>query len=73
MASSCSQRHTVVSLILATMPLRSASRATSVQLKRDSGNARVAGSSQAMALICTTNSGGEDPGAARARTLFESW
>lgn len=41
------------------------------QLKRDSGRPRVAGSSQASALICTTSSGGKDPGAARARALFK--
>ncbi len=33
---------------------------------------RVTGSSQARALICTTSSGGEDPGPARARALFQS-
>jgi hypothetical protein len=43
----------------------------SAQLKRDKGRPRTAGISQARALICTTSSGGKDPGAARARALFE--
>lgn len=67
------QRHTVVALMRATMPHCCASRTISAQLKRDSGNPRVAGSSQARALICTTSSGGKGPGAARARALFEPW
>src|SRR5207253_3924553 len=71
MASSCSQRHTVVSLMRATMPQCCASRTMSPQLKRDSGSPRVAGSSQARALICTTSSGGESPGAARARVFVK--
>jgi hypothetical protein len=73
MASWCNQRHTVVSLMRATMPHCCASRTMSAQLKRDSGSPRVAGSSQARALICTTSSGGKSPGAAWARVFVKSW
>ena len=72
MASSCNQRHTVVSLTRATNPHRCASRTISAQLSRDSGSPRGAGSSQARALICTTSSGGKNPGAARAWALFQA-
>ena len=67
-----SQRHTVLPLMVATSPLRCASRAMSAQLKRDRGTPRVAGSSHAMALTSTTTSGGKNPGAARARAFFEA-
>jgi len=43
------------------------------RLRRASGKPRTAGISPARALICRTNSGGKDPGAARARALFEPW
>src|SRR5580765_825006 len=72
MASSCSQRQTVLSLMRATRPERSACRATSATLSRDSGRPRLAGSSQASALISTVSSGGKDPRASRAGSLFEA-
>src|SRR4030042_820740 len=60
-ASSESQRQTVLALIRATSPVRRASAATSVTLIRESGIPRDAGSSQAMALTWTTSSGGKNP------------
>src|SRR5574341_2369254 len=72
MASSCSQRHTVVSLSVATRPQRCASRTMSAVLRRDSGKPRVAGNSQARALTCTTSSGGEHPRPARPQALLEA-
>src|SRR5436309_8802272 len=72
MASSWSHRHTVVSLMVATMPERWASRTRSPMLRRESGKPRVAGSSHARALIWTTTSGGKKPGAARARSLLQA-
>ena len=73
MASSLSHRHTVLSLMVATMPQRWASRTMSAVLKRESGRPRVDGSSQAMALTCTTTSGGKNRGAARSWSLFQAW
>ena len=61
-ASSCSHRHTVLSLTVATMPCRWASRTISAVLKRDSGTPNVAGNSHARALTWTTTSGGKSPG-----------
>ena len=61
MASSLSQRHTVLSLTVATMPQRFTARTMSAVLKRDSGNPSLAGNSQAIALTCTTTSGGGKP------------
>src|SRR3990170_2310483 len=72
MASSLSQRHTVLSLMVATSPLRSTSRAMSAQLKRDSGRPRVAGNSQAIALTSTTTSGGKSSGATRAQAFIQT-
>src|SRR5258706_16173823 len=72
MASSLSQRHTVLSLMVAASPLRSTSRAMSPQLKRDSGSPRVRGSSQAMALTSTTTSGGKNSGPPRALAFLQS-
>src|SRR6266852_3533195 len=72
MASSWSHRHTVVSLMVATMPERWASRTRSLMLRRESGKPRVAGSSHARALIWTTTSGGEKPWAARAWSLLQA-
>src|SRR2546427_5762526 len=63
MASSCSQRQTVLPLMLATKPVAQAWRASSGALQRDNGCCSVAGNSQARALTCTTTSGGERPGA----------
>src|SRR6266851_3331141 len=72
MASSLSHRHTVLSLMVATMPARCASRTRSPMLSRDSGTPSVAGSSHARALIWTTTSGGKKPGAARAGALLQA-
>ena len=71
-ASSCNQRHTVLSLMRATNPERWACRATSATLRRDSGKPSVAGSSQASALISTMSSGGKDPRSTRAGSLFQA-
>jgi hypothetical protein len=49
-ASSRSQRHTVLPLIVATRPRRRTSSAMSLVLSRDRGKPRTAGSSQARAL-----------------------
>src|SRR5712692_5333482 len=72
MASSLSQRHTVLSLIVATMPQRCASRTMSAVLRRERGKPSVAGSSQAMAFICTMSSGGKNRGSPRARSLLQT-
>ena len=71
-ASSCSQRQTVLSLMRATRPARCAWRVTSATLSLDSGTPKVAGSSQAIALISTVSSGGKDPRASRAGSFFEA-
>src|SRR5271169_83260 len=71
-ASSLSQRQTVLSLMVAASPLRCTSRAMSLQLTRDRGRPRVAGSSHATALTSTTTSGGKSSGATRARLLFQA-
>src|SRR4030066_1669488 len=63
-ASSESQRQTVLSLIRATSPVRLASAATSDVLILESGTPRWAGSPHARALTWTTNSGGKNPRAA---------
>src|SRR4030065_671076 len=65
-ASSESQRQTVLSLIRATSPVRLASAATSEVLILESGTPRLAGSSHARALTWTTTSGGKKPRAAGA-------
>ena len=44
----------------------------SAVLRRESGRPRVTGSSHAMALTCTTISGGKNRGPARARPLFQA-
>jgi hypothetical protein len=72
MASSWSQRQTVLSLTEATIPERQASRATSATLSRDSGNPSVVGSSHARAFTWTMTSGGKSPGAARALALLQA-
>ena len=61
-ASSCSHRQTVLSLTLATIPARWASRTTSAVLSRDSGTPSVAGSSHARAFTWTTTAGGKSSG-----------
>src|SRR2546422_7380830 len=71
MASSCSQRQTVLPLMLATKPVAQAWRASSGALQRDNGCCSVAGNSQARALTCTTTSGGERPGAPRAWEVLQ--
>src|SRR5207302_4661353 len=70
-ASALSQRHTVLSLMLATNPNCRACCATSATLKRDSGAPSVAGSSHASALTWTTTTGGKSPGPAWARLIFQ--
>src|SRR5208283_6154404 len=72
MASWCSQRQTVVSLMLATSPEATAWRAISGTLQRDKGTCCWLGNSQARALICTTTSGGKRPGAARSREFLQA-
>src|ERR687892_723987 len=72
-ASSCNHRQTVLSLKVATMPERCASRTISAELKRESGTPSVTGNSHAMAFTCTTTSGGKNRGAARPGSLLQSW
>src|SRR5919197_3950808 len=72
MASSCSQRQTVLLLMVATMPPRWASRTTSAVLRRERGTPRVAGNSHARALTWTTTSGGKSSGATRARAFVQA-
>jgi len=62
----------VLSLMLATKPERCACRATSATLSRDSGKPKVVGRSHASALISIVSSGGKDPRASRAGSLFET-
>src|SRR3990172_7940380 len=69
-ASSESQRQTVLSLTVAVSPVRRTSLATSEVLIWESGIPNEAGSSQAMALTWTTSSGGENPRAAGAGMLL---
>src|SRR5262245_19284620 len=72
MASSCSQRHTVLLLMRATSPRCSTWRLTSPTLSRDSGTPSTEGSSHASALTSTVSSGGKGPGASWAGHFFES-
>ncbi|MFI5397010.1 MAG: hypothetical protein ACHQ9S_15855 [Candidatus Binatia bacterium] len=58
--------------MVATSPLRSTSRTTSLLLKRDRGRPRLAGSTQAMALADTTTSGGKSSGTTRARAFLQT-
>jgi hypothetical protein len=44
----------------------------SAVLKRERGRPKVAGSSQAMAFICTTRSGGKPPGPTRAGAFLQA-
>jgi hypothetical protein len=71
MASSLNQRQIVLSLIVATSPLRRASAASSAMLQRESARPKRHGSSQASALISMTSSGGKSPGTARAWTFLQ--
>src|SRR5439155_24076897 len=72
MASWCSQRHTVLSLMVATSPERCASATNLGTLQRASGCWRRLGSSHARALTCTTTSGGKSPGAPGTWPLFQA-
>ena len=72
MASSLSQRHTVLSLMVATKPVERICRAISAVLHRDSGTPVVAGNSQASAFTSITTSGGKNPGPPRAISVIES-
>jgi hypothetical protein len=71
MASSLSQRRTVLSLIVATKPEERTYRAISGVLHRDKGTPVVAGSSQASAFTSSTTSGGKNPGAPGAVSIIE--
>ena len=70
-ASSLSQRQTVLSLMVATNPNCRACRATSATLKRDSGRWCAAGGSQASALIWMTTSGGKSPRPPRTSLILQ--
>ena len=72
MASSCNHRHTVLSLMVAAIPLLRTSRAISGVLQRERGTPELAGSSQASAFTCTTTSGGERPGTTRPFSVIEA-
>src|SRR6266852_2549113 len=72
MASSWSQRHSVLPLMEATKPLWQTCRTRSSVLQRDSGRPNLAGSSQAKALIGQTRPGGKSPGATPTSMLFET-
>lgn len=72
MASWESQRHSVVSPIVATKPRLMTSRLISEMLKRDSGSPSVQGNSQARAFTSTTVSGGKERGPAAPREFLEA-
>src|SRR5437867_4229451 len=72
MASWESQRHSVVSPIVATNPRFKTSRLISAMLKRDSGTPSVQGNSQARAFTSTTVSGGKERGPSAAREFLEA-
>jgi hypothetical protein len=72
MASSLSQRQTVLSLIVATRPEFRTLAASSAVLHRDKGVPVHAGNSHASALTCTTISGGKSPGTARAGEFVQT-
>src|SRR5215210_1186365 len=72
MASSESQRQTVVPEISATRPRSIASRATSAALQRRRGTPKVAGSSQANALTSILASGGKEGRSAGAGPVLQS-
>jgi hypothetical protein len=72
MASSCNQRHTVLSLMLATIPALRTSRATSAVLMHDNGMPRLTGNSHARALISMTTSGGKNPGSSGSGALLQA-
>lgn|GEM_PF-4837149 len=71
-ASSWSQRHTVLSLIDATKPAERTWRAISAVLHLDKGMPVIAGNSQARALTSMSTSGGKKPGPPRAVSITES-
>jgi hypothetical protein len=68
-ASSLSQRHTVVPETRQTIPRATASRASSAPDQRDSGRPVWAGSSQASALTSAISAGGKRPRPTRPRPL----
>ena len=72
MASLCSQRQTVVLLMVAAMPLVRVVRARSSRLQRARGRPRSEEGSQARARTCTTTSGGESPQATGAREFLKA-
>jgi hypothetical protein len=65
-ASSLSQRQRVVSLREAVSPQERTGAPSSATLQRERGAPTRRGNSQAIALTCTTSSGGKNPGPARA-------
>ena len=73
MASSDSQRQSVVFPMDATSPLRMVSSRMSAILIRDSGNFNSVGSSHAKALIATTTSGGKARRAASPVALLKAF
>src|SRR2546427_12878381 len=72
MASWESQRHSVVSPIVATKPRFKTSRLISPMLKRDSGSPSVQGNSQARAFTSTTVSGGKERGPSTAGKFLQA-
>ena len=72
MASWLSQRHTVLSLMVATKPDRRACASDLGDTPARQGRCwRLEGNSQASALTWTTTSGGKSPGPSRALAFFQ--
>src|SRR6185312_7326221 len=71
-ASSVSQRHSVLSPIEATIPRSMTSRRISGRLQRESGTSDWYGSSQARALTATTRLGGKERWAPGARSFLQA-
>ncbi len=71
MASSLSHRQRVVSLREAASPQERTWAPSSATLQRERGSPTRLGNSQAIALTCTTSSGGKNPGPARAFEVFQ--
>ena len=72
MASSFSHRQMVVSLREAVNPQARTWEPSSATLQRERGAPTRLGNSQAMALTCTTSSGGENPRSAGAFGVFQT-
>ncbi len=72
MASSFSHGQMVVSLRDAVRPQARTWEPSSATLQREKGAPTRLGNSQAMALTCTTSSGGENPGATGALAVFQT-